>query len=98
VGTLNGYEVDVVFNYHSGKCLDVYHASVSVGANVDQWTCNSGLNQDWVVTGNRDAGWVNYNSGLCLDVYQRSTSNGANVDQWTCNGGSNQLWSIPTGV
>ena len=34
---------------HSGKCLDVYAASLEDGASVIQWQCHGGQNQSWYV-------------------------------------------------
>lgn len=39
-----GYEL---VNYHSGKCLDIYHSSTANFANVDVWTCNLSAAQLW---------------------------------------------------
>src|SRR5262249_53566071 len=79
---------------HSGKCLDVAGASTTNGANVQQYTCHSGANQQWAITEQAD-GYVTIRSklsGKCLDVAGGSTSDHANVQQYTCHGGANQRW------
>jgi endo-1,4-beta-xylanase len=83
-----------IVSRNSGKCVDVTGASTADGANVDQWTCNGGTNQQWqfVDVGGGYYKLVSAKSGKCLDVYNNSTADGANVDQWTCNGGANQKW------
>jgi microsomal dipeptidase-like Zn-dependent dipeptidase len=79
--------------YHSGRCMDVDHASTSDGAAVLQFSCNGGANQMWQLRASGSA-WevVSANSGKCLDVSGASTAAGAGVVQWTCNGGNNQRW------
>lgn len=79
----------------SGKCVDVQQPNTQPGANVDLYTCNGYLWQNWKFNdlGNGYYSVVSQNSGLCLDVTGGSTLNGANVEQWTCNGGANQAWS-----
>jgi hypothetical protein len=101
VGSVNGDPIDIVINNNSGKCLDVYQKSLSVGANVDQWTCTSGANQDWVdiLSNGFDHTYVDYNTvlngnDLVLDVFHASLAVGANVDQWTSTLGVNQLWYL----
>ncbi|MER6398167.1 RICIN domain-containing protein [Kitasatospora sp. NPDC001603] len=32
---------------HSGKCLDVTNQSTADGTSLEQWTCNTGDNQQW---------------------------------------------------
>jgi len=81
---------------NSGKVLDVYNNSTADGGTVDQWTANSGANQQWQiqnVSGNLYK-IVNRNSGKALDLYNLSHNTGAAIDQWTWNGGNNQLWTF----
>lgn len=85
---------------HSGKCLDVAGVSTATGANVYQWDCHGGPNQQWTLT---DKGGGYYlmtarHSGKCLDVAGVSKDNGANIYQWDCHSGPNQQWMlIPQG-
>jgi hypothetical protein len=46
--------VIALYNQNSGKCLDVPYGSYYYGAYVQQYTCNGGSNQQWVLTDNYD--------------------------------------------
>ncbi|WP_049570581.1 RICIN domain-containing protein [Nonomuraea sp. SBT364] len=96
---------------HSGKCLDVAHASTAHGADVIQGTCGgpgSTTNQQWriqyAVNNDGPARFIARHSGKCLDVAHGSTAHGADVIQGTCGGagaGNNQYWtqrSVPGGA
>lgn len=79
---------------HSGKCLDVSDNSAADNTVVVQYTCNSGLNQQWRLQDAGD-GYVRVlaqHSGKCLDVPGASKDAGAAVNQYRCNGGTNQQW------
>ena len=87
--------VDLV-SRHSGKCMDVVNASSSNNAEIVQYTCNGGYNQQWEA---RDAGngyvqLVARHSGRCLDVASASTADGAKVIQYACSSGTNQQWQF----
>ncbi|MCP2246626.1 RICIN domain-containing protein [Lentzea aerocolonigenes] len=98
-GTLTGVGGGPYYNLvarHSGKCVDVTSNSAADGATVLQYTCGSGLNQQWRLT---DAGGgyfqvIAQHSGKCLDVSDASTTNGATVLQYRCGSGTNQQWSF----
>ena len=80
-------------NLNSGKCIDVAGASTANGAQVLQWTCHGGNNQQLRVLprgGYHEIRFVH--SDKCLDVYGLSTEDGGIIVQWACNGGTNQLW------
>jgi len=83
-------------NASSGKCLDMAtDGPVGNGTRVQQWTCNSLSNQDWIAGGG--SGWVtlrNRNSNLCLDVKEANFANGAQLQVWQCGGAWNQRWNI----
>jgi hypothetical protein len=74
---------------HSGKCVDVYNNETTNGANVQQWTCSGGTNQQWEIT---DCGGGIHllkavHSGRFMNVYNGATpptgsDNGANVQQY----------------
>ena len=87
-------------NRNSGKVADVKDQSTADGARVEQWTWNSGNNQQWDF---QDAGGgyftiVGRQSGKCLDVVSASTADGAQIDIYTCNGGTNQQFQwVATG-
>jgi hypothetical protein len=79
-------------NRNSGKVADVTGQSTTDGARIEQWTWNSGNNQQWQF---QDAGSgyfriVGRQSNKCLDVVSASTADGAQIEIWTCNGGTNQ--------
>jgi hypothetical protein len=83
---------------HSGKCMDVSGWSTSNNASIDQWSCNSGANQQWQL---KDMGQSQYeliskSSGKCIDVPGSSTYDGTSVQQYSCNGAKNQLWKLTT--
>jgi hypothetical protein len=98
-GVVNGAGGGPYYNLvarHSSKCADVNTGAAANGLAVVQWTCTSGLNQQWRF---EDAG-SGYNriiaehSGRCLDVSSASTVDGANVLQYDCGSGTNQQWQI----
>jgi hypothetical protein len=83
-----------IVNFNSGKCLDVSQQSTADGANVDQWTCNGGQNQQWQwVAHGSYFQLIGRQSRKCFDVHQNATADGTNLDIWTCNGGQNQDWT-----
>jgi hypothetical protein len=69
-------------------------ASTADGANVIQFTCGGGTNQQWqwIATGSYFQLRARH-SGKCLDVSGSSTADGADIQQWACAGGTNQQWS-----
>lgn len=72
----------------SGKCLDVGELSTADGAEVLQYSCNGGRNQEWAVRSTGD-GYVTLtarHSAKCLEVGGASTADGAAVVQRTCDG------------
>ena len=83
---------------NSGKCVDVEGNSTADGANVIQWTCHSGANQQMnfrLVPPTTDTYTVVFqHSGKCLDVAGASLVAGANVQQWTCNNTSAQRFRV----
>jgi ricin-type beta-trefoil lectin protein len=88
-------------NYNSAKCADVKDRSTANSAPLQQYSCHSGLNQLFRMTGD----WwtdgyfliISANSGKCLDVRNRSTSDGAVIQQYSCHSGANQQWTITGG-
>lgn len=85
---------------HSGKCLDVSGVSTANGANIIQYDCHGGPNQQWTLT-DKGGGYylaVAKHSGKCLDVAGVGTGNGTNIIQYDCHSGPNQQWMlIPQG-
>ncbi|WP_232837246.1 RICIN domain-containing protein, partial [Lentzea terrae] len=80
----------------TGKVLDVNGSSTTAGLQLQQWTANSGTNQQWFLRPAAGGFFtiVNVGNGLAADVYGASTSDGAQVVQWTANGGANQQWQF----
>jgi microsomal dipeptidase-like Zn-dependent dipeptidase len=93
--------------YHAGRCLDVDRNSSLDGARVQQWPCNGGDNQRWMLRGTpgqTDGGWelVNAGSGKCLDgqttISVINLLGGQSVVQRACTGGAGQRWkAVRTG-
>ncbi|GHF59600.1 hypothetical protein GCM10018790_41900 [Kitasatospora xanthocidica] len=85
-------------NAKSGKVLDSPGNSAQ-GANLDQWTGDSGDNQSWQLVPSATGGYyrlVNVRNGWCADVKDASTADGAPVVQWPTSGGANQDWQVLT--
>ncbi|GGA67370.1 hypothetical protein GCM10011369_06280 [Neiella marina] len=72
-------------NSYSNKCLDA--AGTSNGANVQQWSCWSGQQQQWTLLSQPDGSHAlkSNHSNRCMTVSGGSTSNGANINQATCD-------------
>ncbi|GAB3238815.1 RICIN domain-containing protein [Glycomyces halotolerans] len=89
-------ETTAITARHSGKCMDVVNGSSEDGAEIIQYDCHGGANQQWQLqpTGGGYYQIVAWNSGKCIDVDGNSTSNGARIIQWPCNGGTNQQWEL----
>jgi hypothetical protein len=83
-----------VINRASGSCLDVSGGAVTDGAEVLQWQCHGGTNQQWTLrpAAGGTVSLVNRASGKCLDVVNASGANGAKLVQWSCTGSANQRW------
>ncbi|GAB3652929.1 RICIN domain-containing protein [Glycomyces tarimensis] len=90
-----GQFADIV-NRNSGKCVDVVSGSTQNGAEIIQWDCHGGSNQQWQL---QDAGGGYYRivsqaAGKCLDVDAASTADNARILLWTCSSGTNQQWQL----
>ena len=80
---------------HSGKCLDVSGVSTEDRAEIIQWQCHAGANQDWRLEPVGEGYQVvARHSGKCLDVRGESTNDGGQIIQWSCTGGANQTWLL----
>lgn len=81
---------------HSGKCLEVYNASLDEGANVQQANCTNASNQLWLLEQVNNGYYriIADHSGKCLEVCNASLDDGANVQQANCSGQDNQLWKL----
>jgi murein DD-endopeptidase MepM/ murein hydrolase activator NlpD len=78
---------------HSNKCLEVYGNSTSAFAEVVQWDCHGGNNQQWRLeaVGNHYK-IVSRVSGMCLDVLGAAAA--SRVSQYSCHGADNQLFRM----
>jgi hypothetical protein len=81
---------------HSGKCLEVYNASLDDGANVQQANCSNCSHQLWLLEQVSDGYYriIANHSGKCLEVFNASLDDGANVQQANCSDQDNQLWKL----
>ncbi|MQM25898.1 RICIN domain-containing protein [Glycomyces albidus] len=80
----------------SGKCVDVVSGSTVDGAEIIQYTCHGGANQQWELRA-VSGGYVQIvsrASGKCIDISGASTANNARAIQWTCGSGTNQQWLV----
>lgn len=90
-----------LINQYSGLCLDVPGFSTADGIQIQEYACNNGSNQRWVIV--HDTGTspnagpftiVSENSGKCLDVRSGNTADGAAVQQYHCQNSPNQQWNL----
>jgi hypothetical protein len=91
-----GNQVTDIVSRVSGKCVDVLSGSTANGAEIIQYTCHGGTNQQWELRPN-SSGYVqivSQASGKCLDINGASTANGARAIQYTCGSGTNQQWQV----
>jgi hypothetical protein len=82
-------------NRNSGKALDVANNSTGNGANIQQWSYNAGLNQQWTLVhiGSSQYVVIGRQSGRGVDVTGASTADGANIAISDYHGGDNQKWT-----
>jgi hypothetical protein len=90
-----GY-VELVSAQGTNECLDVPAFSQDDGAPVQQWTCNGGANQQWIVA---DAGpdairLVARHSGKVLAINGENTGDGSLLGQWAYRALSNQKFKL----
>ncbi|KAJ1544243.1 hypothetical protein HK405_008787 [Cladochytrium tenue] len=83
---------------HSSKCLDVKGQSLSENATIDQWTCNSGANQQFEIFLIEAVGYYRLtarNSDQCLAPLGGAVAAGTDVVQVTCDeSDQSQHWSF----
>jgi hypothetical protein len=85
---------------HSGKALDVLNNGTANGTNVQQWTSNTCVCQQWTLAhqGSGRYSITGVGSSKMLDVNGNSTADGANVQIWQSTGGNNQRFTfVPAG-
>ena len=96
-GTGSGYAYESLRPRHSGRCLDVISQSTADGANIAQYGCNNGANQQWqpldLGTGYHQL--VARHSNRCLTVPSGSTADNVQVQQFACQAGrTDQQWQL----
>jgi hypothetical protein len=81
---------------HTDKCLDVAGGSWSNGAQIIQWDCWGGWNQQFKLNyvGNGFYELRAHHTDKCVDVYNGSGASGAGLIQWDCWGGGNQHFRL----
>jgi serine protease len=80
---------------HSNKCLDVPAFSTTAGTGLQQWDCNGGDNQQFVIEPVGDFYRIRIkHSNLYLDVAGGAFNNGARIIQWFSTNGDNQLFKF----
>jgi|GEM_PF-1898153 len=86
-------------NVNSGLVGDIANSSTTDGTPLEQWTKNSGANQQWQIqsVGGGLYKIINHNSGLTLGVAESSNYRGAPVDQEAITGSNSQLWYFEAG-
>ncbi len=93
----------------SGLCVDLPASNTTPGTQLQVWTCNGGLNQQWAINplvAPGEAGKYNgtYNISYaadntkCIDVPAFSTTVGTQLQIWSCNGGVNQQYTFGGGL
>jgi hypothetical protein len=84
-------------NLLSGKCLDVQAVSNDDGAIIQQFSCNGGPNQDWIVADAGPAGVIRLvarSSGKVLDVKNAATADGTPLIQWGWRSAPNEHFKL----
>jgi GH43 family beta-xylosidase len=80
----------------TSQCLDVANRSTTVGLQLQQWTDNGTVAQQWVFTslGNGYYKITSVASGLCVDNAGGYQNAGNIMVQWTDNGTAAQQWRV----
>jgi Ricin-type beta-trefoil lectin domain-like len=99
-GSCNGFPLQMgaaytLVNQYSSLALDDTNASSANGNRMQQWNCNGGSQQNWVLQPVNGGGYtvVNQLSGKALENGS-NTYDGAGIEQWPLNGGSQQSWFL----
>jgi hypothetical protein len=85
-------------NRETGKCMDVMNAGTYNGARIQQYTCNGGGSEKWLLHPT-DLGliqYTNYRTHKCLDVPGAATYQIA-MQQYSCwrTGNAAQMYTLP---
>jgi hypothetical protein len=73
---------------YAGKCVDVSGANSADGTQIQLWTCNGTVAQQWNVGSDGTIRAL----GKCMDVTYGGTANGTRTWLWGCNGTGAQQW------
>jgi hypothetical protein len=96
-GFATGFASTLV-NEGSDLCMDEYDWTTEAAAQLDQWACNGGTNQQFTFTpisSGSDTYYIHpMTPDYCLDVSGSSTVVGADIDQWPCNYDSNEEFTL----
>jgi hypothetical protein len=99
-GSCNGFPLQMgaaytLVNQFSSLALDDTNSSTASGNRIQQWNCNGGNQQNWVLQPVNNGGYtvVNQLSGKALENGS-NTGNGAAIQQWPLNGGQQQSWFL----
>jgi hypothetical protein len=86
----------VITNVNSGQALDDPAFSTADSMAIQQYTVNSGTNQQWTVhnLGNNVITLTNVSSGQSLDVAAGSTASGAPIHQYPYHGVAWEQWTV----
>ena len=89
-----------IINVNSGKCLDVAAYVMTAGARVQQYTCNGGANQNWIIAdgGGGTYRFVARHSGKVLEVTGGGTADGTVVSQNDWKSAANQQFKLKPAV
>ncbi len=78
-------DVFSVQNQETGMCLDVAGESLADEADIIQWPCHGGLNQQWRISARGDFFRMEaQHSGKCLHIHYGKKGDGKRVRQATC--------------
>ncbi len=99
-GTVAGMNVvwETMTAQNSGKCADVANFDTGDAAQLIQWGCGGGINEQFWFK-KLGTGYVQImarHSGKCLDIAGASTADGALAVQNPCNGQPSQQWKVTT--
>ncbi|WP_428240332.1 RICIN domain-containing protein [Gynuella sp.] len=89
------HDTTTLISRNSGKCADVVNQSWQDGADIIQWTCNGGTNQEWAIqpTGDGYHRLIAWHSGKCLTV--EGNESGTQAQQQACtDDGAGQTWQL----
>jgi hypothetical protein len=96
-GFASGFNSTLV-NSGNSLCADEFDWTTVSAAQFDQWTCNSGTNQEFSFVPTVAGGGTYYIQPMtpdyCLDVNGASSASGAAVIQYPCNYASNQQFTL----